>query len=64
VDVFFYTRLGPVGIPVPDRLVDLRALLEGVVTAAGDEDGLAVVFFIWFLSRSVTSTAGWFGQAA
>lgn len=45
MDVFFYTRLGPVGIPVPDRLVDLRVLLEGVVTAAGDEDGLAVVFF-------------------
>lgn len=43
--MFFYTRLGPVGIPVPDRLVDLRVLLEGVVTAAGDEDGLAVVFF-------------------
>lgn len=42
--MFFYTRLGPVGIPVPDRLVDLRVLLEGVVTAAGDEDGLAVVF--------------------
>ena len=44
VDVLFYTELGPISIPIPDRFIDRSMLFKRVIAASGDEDGLAVVF--------------------